>query len=130
MSATGLGGTTFLLSKADPIGRVEPRTELESKEIRALLNKSMLSRPSSAELGWKNFAIERRTSLPSEKPEVTLQHHFLILWDVHVAEGEIAYRGGRFLPYKKYPNTITTCPRSSWRATAFFFCSSVCSCNP
>ena len=79
MSATGLGGTTFLLSKADPIGRVEPRTELESKEIRALLNKSTLSRPSSVELGWKNFAIERRTVLPNEKPELMLKHHFLIL---------------------------------------------------
>lgn len=26
-----------------------------------------------------------------------------------VAEGESAYRSGRFSPYKKYPNTITTC---------------------
>ena len=81
----------------------------ESTEIGALLRGSTLSRPSSVELGWKNFAIERRTSLPSEKPELRLQHHFLILWVVHVAEGEMAYRGGRFSPYKKPPNTITTC---------------------
>jgi AraC family transcriptional regulator len=47
--------------------------------------------------------------LPCEKPEAKLQYHFLILWDVRVAEGESAYRSSRFAPYKKYPNTITTC---------------------
>lgn len=81
----------------------------ESAEISALLGPSALRRPSSVELGWKNFAIERRVTLPSEKPESTLQHHFLILWDVRAAEGEMAFRSGRFAPYKKYPNTITTC---------------------
>jgi hypothetical protein len=78
-------------------------------EIRALLNDSTLLRPSSVELGWKSFAIERRLILPGEKSELNVQHHFLILWDGHVAEGESAYRGGRFAPYKKYPNTISSC---------------------
>src|SRR5260370_39634593 len=68
-----------------------------------------LGRPSSVDLGWKKFAIERRTILAGEKPEVKVQHHFLILGDVRVAEGERAYHIGRFSPYKKYPNTITTC---------------------
>jgi len=98
-----------LSNNEDPIALMDGRTKPESTEISALLNDSILSLPSSVELGWKNFAIERRTSLPGAKPEVTLRHHFLILWDVHAAEGEIAYRGGRFSPYKKYPNTITTC---------------------
>jgi len=98
-----------LFNNEDPIGRVERRTELESTEIRALLNNSTLCRPSSVELGWKNFAIERRTALPCEKPELMLKHHFLILWNVHVAQGEIAYGSGRFSAYKKYPKTITTC---------------------
>ena len=53
--------------------------------------------------------------MPCEKPGVALQNHFLILWDVQVAEGEIAYRGGRFSPYRKYPNTITT--RHEFRPT-------------
>lgn len=81
----------------------------ESTEISTLLGPSTLLRPSSVDLGWKNFAVERRTMLPCEKPEIKLQHHFLILWDACVAEGESAYRSGRFSPYKKYPNTITTC---------------------
>lgn len=82
----------------------------ESSEISDLLTDSTLQRPSSVELGWKNFSIERRIAWPSEKPELKTGHHFLILWDVHVANGEMAYRGGQFSPYRKYPNTITTCP--------------------
>src|SRR5215469_3337187 len=92
----------------DPIARVDGRAKLESTEINTFLGHSTLRRPSSIELGWKNFAIERRTTLPYEKHEVELQNHFLILWDVRIAEGEIAYSNGRFSPYKKYPNTITT----------------------
>lgn len=92
-----------------PNGLVDAIVERESVEIRALLNDSILLRPSSVELGWKSFAIERRSIVPGEKSELNVQHHFLILWDGHVAEGESAYRGGRFAPYKKYPNTITTC---------------------
>jgi AraC family transcriptional regulator len=103
------GRNEVLFNNEGSISPVDRRTALESREISALLNNSTFSRPSSVELGWKNFAIERRTSLPGEKPEVALQHHFLILWDLHVAEGEIAHDGGRFSPYKKYPNTITTC---------------------
>ena len=55
--------------------------------------------------------------MPAEKPERILDHHFLILWDAHVAEGEIAGRGGRFAPYKKFPNTITTCAPGIMPAT-------------
>jgi AraC family transcriptional regulator len=90
-------------------GPLDSIAKSESTEIRALLGYSTLRRPSSVELGWKNFAVERRTMVPAEKPEVKLQHHFLILWDVRVAEGETALRNGRFSPYKKFPNTITTC---------------------
>lgn len=80
----------------------------ESTEISRLLYESTLRGRSSVELGWKNFVIERRTILPREAPEVTLPHHFLILWDAH-AEGESAYRRGQFSSYRKRPNTITTC---------------------
>jgi AraC family transcriptional regulator len=81
----------------------------ESAEINALLGDSILRRPSSVELGWKDFAIERRTILPGDKSAVELEQYFLILWDVRIAEGETAYRSGRFTPYKKNPQTITTC---------------------
>ncbi len=104
-----------LLSSANQ--RVPASPVYESAAIGALLTKSALRRPSSVELGWKNFAVERRTTMPAEKPERILDHHFLILWDAHVAEGEIADRGGRFAPYKKFPNTITTCAPGIMPAT-------------
>jgi AraC family transcriptional regulator len=81
---------------------------IEAAEIPLLIPDSRLSQPSSAQLGWDGLAIERRTIQPSEHPEVTLGHHFLILWEQHVAEGEIKYRRGQFTPYRKLPNTITT----------------------
>jgi AraC family transcriptional regulator len=80
----------------------------ESAEICRLLCKSTLRGRSSVELGWKNFAVERRTMLPCEKPELALQHHFLVLWNIRVAEGESAHCRGRFSSYRKYPNTIST----------------------
>jgi AraC family transcriptional regulator len=81
---------------------------IEAAEIALLIPDSTLSQPSSVQLGWDGLAIERRTIQPSEKPEVTLGHHFLVLWDQHVTEGESKYRRGQFTPYRKYPNTITT----------------------
>jgi len=115
ISASVLRRNKVLFNNEDPIAQVKARPELESREISTFLGHSILRRASSIELGWKNFAIERRTTLPCEKPGVDLQNHFLILWDVHVAEGEIAYRDGRFSSYKKYPNTITT--RHEFRPT-------------
>ncbi len=42
-----------------------------------------------------------------EQSEVAVDYHCLVLWDTHVAEGELAL-GGCFRPYKKFPNTIST----------------------
>jgi AraC family transcriptional regulator len=98
-----------LLNNEQPNELAHASAKRESTEIRALLSDSALRRPSSVELGWKNFAIERRTMLPGEHPEIAFQHHFLVLWDMHVAEGEMAYHGSRFSPYKKHPNAITAC---------------------
>ena len=82
---------------------------IEAAEIAVLFPDSTLSQPSSAQLGWNGLAIERRSVQPREKPEITIGHYFLVLWDRHVAEGESKYRRGQFTPYRKYPNTITTC---------------------
>jgi AraC family transcriptional regulator len=82
---------------------------VESKEISLLFSNSALRLQSSVALGWSGFAIERRIADPAEKPEVLLDHHFLILWDDPIAEGEMAYRSGQFAPYRKFRNTITTC---------------------
>ncbi len=98
-----------LLSSAKRDALTNPVAIRESAAISALVTNSALRLSSSVELGWRNFAVERRTILPGENPERILDRHFLLLWDAHVAEGETLGRGGRFVPYKKYPNTMTTC---------------------
>ena len=97
----------------DPSGstlhQVNPTAGHRSAAISGLLQNSTLRGPSSAQLGWADFAVERHTILPAEDPERRVDHHFLVLWDMHVAEGETPGRAGRFIRYKKFPNTITTC---------------------
>ena len=73
----------------------------ESAEISALLGESTLTGPSSAQLGWSGVAVERRTIQPDEKPELAIDHHFLILWLDQVSGGEIERNPGTFIPYKK-----------------------------
>jgi hypothetical protein len=76
---------------------------IEAAEIAVLFPDSTLSQPSSAQLGWSGLEIERRTVQPGEKPEITIGHYFLVVWDRHVAEGESKYRRGQFTPYRVRP---------------------------
>jgi hypothetical protein len=74
----GLGGTSFLPS--DEQNRQSDFTaKRQSTEINDFLCASTLRTPSSVDLGWKNFAVERRTILPCEKPAIELRPHFLVL---------------------------------------------------
>ena len=82
----------------------------QSAEISALLNSSTLTSPSSVPLGWDGVAVERHIIGRGEKPELSINQHFLILWDTHIAVGESERSPGKFVPYKKLPHTITTCP--------------------
>src|SRR5215469_15805991 len=86
------------------------RPQSRSAAITELLGPSTLTGRSSVELGWDGLAIERRIIQPGEKTELPIGQHFLLLWDNHVAVGESERRPGTFAPYKKLPNTITTCP--------------------
>ena len=74
----------------------------ESAEISALLRESTLTGPSTTQLGWSGVAVERRTIQPCEKPELPIDHHFLILWLDQFSEGEIERKPGTFIPYKKF----------------------------
>jgi hypothetical protein len=89
-------GVSFLSNSEHRNRAINKFSKSDSREIRALLGESVLRRPSSVGLSWKNFAIERRTSLPCEKPEFLSENHFLILWRSYVAEGEIADHSSRF----------------------------------
>lgn len=87
----------------EPISRVVPI----SVPISDFLGESLLRQPSSVELGWRDFAVERRAIMPGERGEAESGQHFLILWGNQVAEGETAYRNGKFGTYRKNPNTLT-----------------------
>jgi hypothetical protein len=103
ISRSALGGTSLLLRHEQLNGPLDSTVKRQSTEITTLLGSSTLLRSSSVDLGWKNFTIERHTILASEKPETKLQHHFLILWDVRVAEGESANHSGQFSPTRNIP---------------------------
>ena len=79
-------------------------------EIGALLGSSTLTGTSSVALGWDGIAVERHVIPIMELAEHSLNQHFLFLWNGQVALGESERSPGKFLPYKKLPYTITTCP--------------------
>jgi AraC family transcriptional regulator len=81
----------------------------QSAEIDRLLGRSTLTGRSSVSLGWHGLTLERRAMRPAEKPELPVDHHFLLLWTAQ-AEGETSHRRGMFVPYRKAPNTVTACP--------------------
>jgi len=87
-----------------------PLNLTRSAEISALMGKSSPIVPSSVPLGWDGVAVERHTIYPRELSELSINQHFLLLWDGQVAVGESAHSPGKFVPYKKLPHTITTCP--------------------
>lgn len=82
----------------------------QSAEISALLGDVTFAGPSSVSLGWEEVAVERRAVQPVELSELPIHQHFLLLWgDPSPAVGEAESKPGTFVPYKKLPNTITTC---------------------
>jgi AraC family transcriptional regulator len=79
-----------------------------SAEIEHLLGQSTLTGPSSARLDWRGLAVERRVIQAAEKPELPIEHYFLLLWDQHF-EGETRRNTGGFTLCRKRPGTITAC---------------------
>jgi AraC family transcriptional regulator len=80
-----------------------PKDYRKSSEIDTFLRGSILRSPSSIELGWNDFAIERHSVGAGERPEEFSDHHFIVLWDVHPCHGERAGPNGRFIPYSRRP---------------------------
>jgi AraC family transcriptional regulator len=83
---------------------------VQSAAISELLVHSILTAPSSVRLGWDGVAVERRITPPKEIHELSINQHFLLLFETDVAAGETERKPGTFVPYKKLPNTITTFP--------------------
>jgi AraC family transcriptional regulator len=85
----------------------ETSDQRQSPAIAALLRGSMLRGPSSIDLGWDGFAIERHSVGAGERPEKYSDHHFMLLWDVHSCHGERADSNGRFVTYRRGPGVFS-----------------------
>lgn len=81
----------------------------QSDAIAGLFQGSIVRQKSSTELGWEGISVERLTVEPGEKSESVIDHHYVILWDMHSAFGERADLRGKFAPYSKHPGTVSTC---------------------
>lgn len=81
----------------------------KSDEISKLFQGSIVRQRSSIELGWEGICVERRTIEPGERPEDVIDHHYVVLWDMHSAFGERADRRGKFASYSKHPGTVSIC---------------------
>jgi AraC family transcriptional regulator len=82
----------------------------QSAEIAALLVNSTLAGPSSVRLDWNGVAVERRVMARGEIPELPIHQHFMLLWDTDAAAGERQHKPGTFVPYRKFPNSISAFP--------------------
>jgi AraC family transcriptional regulator len=84
-----------------------PKDYRKSSEIDTFLRGSILRGPSSIDLGWNGFAIERHSVEAGERPEKLSDHHFIVLWDVHPCHGERAGPNGQFVPYSRRPGAAS-----------------------
>jgi hypothetical protein len=83
---------------------------LRNWEIDKILGSSSLRGPSSIDLGWNGFVIERHSVEEGERAEEFSDHHFVVLWDVHSCHGERTDPNGRFIPYLRHPGAISLFP--------------------
>jgi AraC family transcriptional regulator len=79
----------------------------KNAEIDKFVRGSILRGPSSIDLGWDGFAIERHSLPAGERPEKYSDHHFIVLRDEHPCHGERADENGRFVPYRRRPGAIS-----------------------
>jgi AraC family transcriptional regulator len=87
---------------------LQPQNYRKSSEIEKFVRGSMLRGPSSIDLGWNGFAIERHSVGAGERPEECSDHHFIVLWDVYPCHGErAAGPSGRFIPYARRPGAAS-----------------------
>jgi AraC family transcriptional regulator len=78
----------------------------KSSEIEKFVRGSRLRGPSSIQLGWNGFAIERHSVPEGERPEKSSDHHFIALWEAHSCHGERA-ANGRFIPFSRRPGAVS-----------------------
>ena len=56
---------------------------------------------------WDRLVVERRQVVTLDRPETTLDQHYLLLWQGRPSITERAYRPGRFVRQVKQPGTLS-----------------------
>jgi AraC family transcriptional regulator len=79
-----------------------------NRAIHQLFEGTRFSQSTGAEIFESDVTIKHCVVQPGEQSEVAIDYHLLLLWDVHVAECELASAAAHYRRYKKYPNTIST----------------------
>jgi AraC family transcriptional regulator len=79
----------------------------KSREIEKFVRGSTLRGPSSIDLGWNGFAIERHSLREGERAENSSHHNFIALWYAHSSHGERADPTGRFIPFTRRPGAVS-----------------------
>src|ERR1700739_1385960 len=93
----------------------------KSLEIDQFVRGSKLRGPSSIDLGWNGFAIERHSLPAGERPEKSSDHHFITLWDLHSCHGERANPSGRLYSIFKTPGCDhSVYSRNHWSDTNLY----------
>ena len=85
----------------------QARDYRRSVEIDKFVRGSTLRGPSSIDLGWNGFVIERHSLPEGERPAKSSDHHFIALWDTHSCHGERADPKGRFIPFTRRPGAVS-----------------------
>jgi AraC family transcriptional regulator len=81
-----------------------------SPHIRSLLRGSEIVGPSSVELGWNGFCVERHEIAAGEKPAVALQQYFVAVWSGAPSYGERPNLRGQSVVFAKRPGSISLLP--------------------
>lgn len=66
-----------------------------------------LSRAVQGAPAWDRLIVERRRAGALERPEATIEQHYLLLWQGPPSVTERAYRPGRFVRQVKQPGTLS-----------------------
>jgi AraC family transcriptional regulator len=79
-----------------------------SQAIHQFFQTAGLPQSSGVEIFESDVAIQRCVVKADEQSEVAIEYHLLLLWEGHVAEGELAAVGGHYRRFKKYPDIVCT----------------------
>ena len=86
------------------------RNDSVNVEIASLFRTSILCGPSSVNLGWNGFVLERHAVGDGDRPEKHISHHLIVLSDIRPYHFERGDFKGRFIPHSRRAGSVTLLP--------------------